>query len=242
MDKAISATVPLLSASHRRLIRRRLLSQCSAPSPGTMKKKKPKVTPKKSPAKSPSISPSKSPPKANLFPFKKDPDLEVPSDVLDAQIGDFADTVAQQLRIDADLASDRNVESSSKKEIDASSSNPSSPSKTVIDSLMSDPSNLSKTEIDPPKSDPSYPPTVAPLEPNSAGHTTLRPGSVKDGEANTCVELGIEDSLLTANAEAKANPSTPQPDTESSVLSVDGSDIMNGLDASNVHSDQKEQL
>ncbi|KAG5407814.1 hypothetical protein IGI04_013933, partial [Brassica rapa subsp. trilocularis] len=241
-DKAISATVPLLSASHRRLIRRRLLSQCSAPSPGTMKKKKPKVTPKKSPAKSPSISPSKSPPTANLFPFEKDPDLEVPSDVLDAQIGESADTVAQQLRIDADLAFERNAEPSSKKEIDASSSDPSTSSMKVIDSLMSDPSPLSKTEIDPSKSDPSYPLTAAPLEPNSAGPTAIRPGSVKDGEANTCVELGMEDSLLTVNEVDKAKPSTPQPEKESSVLSVDGSVIMNGLDARNVHSDQKEHL
>lgn len=193
-------------------------------------------------AKSPSISPSKSPPTANLFPFEKDPDLEVPSDVLDAQIGESADTVAQQLRIDADLASERNAEPSSKKEIDASSSDPSTSSMKVIDSLMSDPSTLSKTEIGPSKSDPSYPPTAASLEPNSAGPTTLRPGSVKDGEANTCVELGMEDSLLTENEVVKAKPSTPQPEKESSVLSVDGSEIMNGLDARNVHSDQKEQM
>ncbi|KAG2333120.1 hypothetical protein Bca52824_004300 [Brassica carinata] len=54
--------VTITPASHRRLIRRRLLAQLSAPSPPKeMRKKKPKNSPSSKPPKSSSSSPSTTP-------------------------------------------------------------------------------------------------------------------------------------------------------------------------------------
>lgn len=93
--------MPALSAAHRRLLRRRVLTQLSAPSPPKqMKKKKPKKS-----------SPSKSPPKgassaksSQSKSIVKDLDLDSAPIVSDAQIGSPADTVAQQSLEVSDLA------------------------------------------------------------------------------------------------------------------------------------------
>ncbi|KAG5403942.1 hypothetical protein IGI04_010061, partial [Brassica rapa subsp. trilocularis] len=98
LSKRSSATVSPTPASHRRLIRRRLLSQISAPSPPLlMKKKKPKKSPTKSPPKSSPVT--KSNPDANDLPT---PGTKI---VSDAQFGCLTVPVAQQLQDSSDLAS-----------------------------------------------------------------------------------------------------------------------------------------
>ncbi|KAG5398930.1 hypothetical protein IGI04_020744, partial [Brassica rapa subsp. trilocularis] len=93
-----TTTVSPTPASHRPLIRRRLLSQISGPSPPLqMKKKKPKNSPTKSTSKS--SSPTKSKPVTIDLPINET------KIVSDAQIGSPADTVAQQLKDSLDLAS-----------------------------------------------------------------------------------------------------------------------------------------
>ncbi|KAG5413804.1 hypothetical protein IGI04_001371, partial [Brassica rapa subsp. trilocularis] len=127
--KAISrATVPP-SASHRRLVRRRLLSQCSALSPpSTMKKKKPKNSPTQFPLKSPPQAPLKPPSQALSNSLEDCHPCEAPKIVSDAQIGSPADKVAQRSGVSSDLALVLT-------EVQAN--------KIVIDELASDPSSAS---------------------------------------------------------------------------------------------------
>ncbi|KAG5395558.1 hypothetical protein IGI04_017372, partial [Brassica rapa subsp. trilocularis] len=140
--------VTTFSASHRRLIRRRLLSQCSASSPpGTMKKKKPKKSPTKLPAKSsPKTSSS-----AELI--SAESDLTTGADVVvsDAQIDSPVDKDAQQFPSAPDLGSIHSENPPCMAVIDANSSDP--PSNTSL--LPSDTLKLSSegTNQSPSKSD-----------------------------------------------------------------------------------------
>ena len=132
----------------RCLIRHRLLNQCSALfPPSTKKKKKPKKSSKKSPANSFSKSPPKSLSQANSKTVIKDLVPNDPSAIFDVQISKLVDAIAQQLRGVSDLVSDKAIDPSNKKMIDAPSSDPSSVRKTVIDDLLLDPSSVNKVLV-----------------------------------------------------------------------------------------------
>lgn len=205
--------MPLLSASHRRLIRRRVLTQCLATlSPGTMKKKKPKKSPKKTPTKSSQISPSKSPAIETSPSLEEAIDLEDTHAVFDAQIGNLAEADAQQPRVDSDLVSDEIVKPTGMTVIDALS-DPSSHTEIAIDAT-SDPSPLSKTVIDTQQSDPSsasQPPLIVITEEGSASHTSSVSVSDKENGTITAAETTTDESQKPVNVDAEVNPLSSQP-------------------------------
>lgn len=126
-DYFSTVTVSSLTASHRRLIRRRILSFCSALSPlRQMRKKKPKnsLASKSSPKGSP---PAKSTPPKSVA---KDLVIYSSPTVLDAQIGSDADMVAQQSIGVSDLVAKNSIHSSDKTVVVNYSTGPSSSDET----------------------------------------------------------------------------------------------------------------
>lgn len=115
----------MTSAAHRRLIRRRVLSNLSASSPPRQMKKK---KPKKSPQSISKTSPKASPP-AKSTPSKsevKDLAPYSPSIVSDAQISSPVEEVAQQSLVGSDLVANTGSASSVETVIVDSSADPSS--------------------------------------------------------------------------------------------------------------------
>jgi len=102
---------------------------------------------KKSPANSFLKSPPKSLSQANSKTVVKDLVPDDLSAIFDVQISKLVDAIVQQLRGVSDLVSDKAIDPSNKKMIDAPSSDPSSVRKTVIDDLLLDPSSVNKVLV-----------------------------------------------------------------------------------------------
>uniref|UniRef100_M4DLL0 O-fucosyltransferase family protein n=1 Tax=Brassica campestris TaxID=3711 RepID=M4DLL0_BRACM len=136
-----------ISASHRRLLRRRISSHFSAPvPPAQMKKKKPKISPRKSPKKKKPTP--KSPPSsvsAKSTTSLSDFHPIDPSFVSDAQIGGPADKDAQQSIAHSDLVLELVALPTSETVIAVSSTDPSPSREELQDSVLE--SNLESSPV-----------------------------------------------------------------------------------------------
>ncbi|CAN7140298.1 unnamed protein product, partial [Brassica rapa subsp. narinosa] len=220
-----------IPASHRRLTRRRLLTELSAPSPPKqMKKKKPKKSPGKS---SPKFSPpakSKSPPAKSNSPSSKstpavtDPCLENPMDGSDAQIGRDADadahhsTVLSNPPVSSEVivaqSTDPSLAGKEVMDVMLESSHEAPLAPTLMDSERSPKDNVSMSELS----------STAPLDIATLDSTSVKAPKIAES-------ISVSPQIATADAKT-GSLSSQSANVLNAVMSVDNPLISGALSES----------